>query len=162
MSAQVTLTSQLQKTGQPEPNENNFTCEEHQLGIWKIFLASQSSTGLIQEITESLPLLIKLLSEIHASNLFLSHIFCHLWAPVQRVVEIYLSSFLLRQIEAAVISREVRSSGLLFALIARCLVVMVSSCMEAWISERTAIQESKIRTILNLQMMKRNLDMDLP
>ncbi|KAF9524476.1 P-loop containing nucleoside triphosphate hydrolase protein [Crepidotus variabilis] len=160
----VQIPSDSRKTSKLDSNEKVYTYEERQFGIWKLFMAKEASISFIQEAGETLPLLTKLLAGIHSAmpDLFLMFMFCQLWDSIHHVVEIYLSSLLLRQIEAVIVSRDARGSGIIFALVARCLFVAVSSCVQWWIANITPIQESKIRTYLHLEMMQKNLEMDMP
>jgi len=90
------------------PSTDKYVIDEFQLGIWKIFIATQKhAQGVWVEIWETYPLIIRLIVDIYtiSPRLLYLLLLTRCWNGVELALEMRLENTLLAQVSHAVVDR---------------------------------------------------------
>ncbi len=90
------------------PSTDKYVISEFQLGIWKVFIATQNhAQGVLAEIWETYPLIIRLIVDIYtiSPRLLYLLLLTRCWNGVELALEMRLENILLAQVSNVVVDR---------------------------------------------------------
>ncbi|KAK0231574.1 P-loop containing nucleoside triphosphate hydrolase protein [Armillaria fumosa] len=148
---------------------NSVQVETIQLGIWKVVMAKSPMNHLDiskrwNRIASTVPFLKRLAIDVYTLDPCLSvlYVLTRIWWGVESAVSLYLSSRLLKTIEACLLEGKPNTGAILNALLVRVVALIATTTMR-WAIERIVPPlKSKVDNHFKLYLMQAQLLTDVP
>ncbi|KAJ2934277.1 hypothetical protein H1R20_g2819, partial [Candolleomyces eurysporus] len=156
------------KDGPSEPNKfDDVVIESHQLGVWRLLLASNKRMGpcrYYEEFQTSMPYMIRLFSDVYttAPRLFVPFVLFRIWGGFEEALFMHMTTRILRTIESGLIRGQPFVQEVLWALGLRVLCAALIAYM-GWVSDKLLKRlRNQITSHFDLYLMQARLRMDIP
>ncbi|KAK0205840.1 hypothetical protein DFS33DRAFT_535802 [Desarmillaria ectypa] len=153
------LLSPMIRTNKTQPS--SVQVETIQLGVWKLLLAKSSVNPLNifkwwNSVASSFPFLKRLAIDIYTLDPWLSvlYVLSTIWSGVESAVSLYLSSRLLKTIEASLHEGKPNTDAILNALLVR-VAALIAAATVRWAIERIVPRlKSKVENFFKLYLLQ--------
>ncbi|KAJ7175174.1 P-loop containing nucleoside triphosphate hydrolase protein [Mycena crocata] len=153
----------------PDDNDGD-TYTELDLGVWRVLLANELSSGIQGLLTKwrgirtAWPFILRFGQDIYRLNpgLVCLMVLLKLWAGLEPVLKLYSFTRLLEIIEIGLAERQLETSSIIHALVAR-LMCTALTAMANWARESILPTfESSVRLHFEDHFIRANLRLDMP
>ncbi|PBK72150.1 hypothetical protein ARMSODRAFT_745078 [Armillaria solidipes] len=161
------LLSPIIRTKKNQPS--SVQVETIQLGVWKVLMAKSPMNPLDiskrwNRVASSVPFLKRLAIDVYTLDPCLSvlYVLSRIWWGVESAVSLYLSSRLLKTIEACLLEGKPNTGAILNALLAQVTALIAATTMRWAIDRIVPPLKSKVDNYFKLYLMQAQLLTDVP